>query len=59
MLGKTLTSLSADEWGCVPTWFVVWPEVSWLASCKVRPGLGEKMMASRKADANEYSLELL
>ena len=58
MLGNTLTSLSADEWGCVPTWFVVWPEVSWLASCKVRPGLGEKMMASRKADANKYSLGL-
>ena len=58
MLRKTLSSLSADEWGCVPTWFIVWPEVSWPASCKVRPGVGEKMMASRKADANEYSLEL-
>ena len=58
VLRKTLSSLSADEWGCVPTWFFVWPEVSWPASCKVRPGVAEKMMASRKADANEYSLEL-
>ena len=27
-LRKSLGSLSADGWGCVPTLFVVWPEVS-------------------------------
>ena len=23
---KSLGNLSANEWGCVPTWLVVWPE---------------------------------
>ena len=27
MLGKTLSSLTADGWGYVPALFVVWPEV--------------------------------
>ena len=26
--GGSLGSLFADGWGCVPTWFVVWPGVS-------------------------------
>ena len=27
-LRKTIGSLSADGWGCVPTQLVVWPEMS-------------------------------
>ena len=27
VLRKTLGRLSADGWGCVPTLFIVWPEV--------------------------------
>ena len=27
-LRKTLSSLSADVWGCVPSLLVVWPEAS-------------------------------
>ena len=37
-LGATLSSLSVDGWGCVPTLLVVWPEVSQHGACRLVGG---------------------
>ena len=57
-LRKTLGSLSADGWGCVPALLVVWPEASqhWSLQAVEWGHLGVKMAISRRAHVNEYSL---
>ena len=55
---KTLSSLSADGWGCVSVLLVVWPEAS-EPTCCLEPSLGEKMAVSTRAHASEYSPESL
>ena len=49
---RTLGSLFADGWGCVPTLFVVWPGVSqpWWVGLYF-----SKITASRGVHVNEYS----
>ena len=53
-LRKTLGCLSADGWGCVPTFLVVWHEMSstGAAGSWVELGLGVEKDASRKAYAD-------
>ena len=57
---KTLRTLFADGWGCVPNLLVVWQVASkhWSLQCWVGLGFGEKMAASKRADSKEYSPEL-
>ena len=57
VLRKTLSSLSADGWGCVPALLAVWPEAS--QHCWEGIGLGEEVAASKWTHTNEYSPELL
>lgn len=57
-LRMTLGSLTNDGWGCVPTLLVVCSQVSqhWILRLLVRPGLGAKVVTSRRAHAKEHSL---
>ena len=56
VLRKTLSSLSSDVWACIPALLVIWPDVS--QHCWVRLGLGEEMVASKRAHISEYSPKL-